>query len=72
MEKRIDEFRECLRPLQKQLRVLKAEKERLDQREEELTAIAKRKLRDIIDRAIDSGMANRSSEVIDRSHRAVN
>jgi hypothetical protein len=43
----------------RQLRALEQEEERIDEREEALTAVAEKKLRGIIDRAIDRGVARR-------------
>jgi chromosome segregation ATPase len=57
MEKRVEELERRLGPVRKQLRALEAEEERLDAREEQLTAAAEKKLRDVIDRAIASGLA---------------
>jgi hypothetical protein len=57
MQKRAEELERRLGPVRKQLRALEAEEERLDAREEQLTAIAEKKLRDLVDRAIASGLA---------------
>lgn len=58
-EDKLADLRKQLKAVEKQLRVLEAEEERLDEREEVLTAVAEKKLRGIIDRAVDRGLAER-------------
>jgi hypothetical protein len=59
MERRIRELEQQMRPLEQQLRELEREEEVLDQREEVLEEAAEKKLRQIIERAIARGIAER-------------
>lgn len=59
MELRLRELEEQMRPIHRELRVLEEEEERLDQREEAIVAVAEQKLRQIIDRAVARGVAER-------------
>jgi DNA repair exonuclease SbcCD ATPase subunit len=49
-----------LETVSRQLRALEEEEERIDEREEQLTAVAEKNLRAIIDRAIARGVARRA------------
>ena len=57
MQTKVEELERRLAPVRRQLRELEAEEERLDQREEAVTALAEKKLRDLVDQAITSGVA---------------
>ena len=59
MEQRLDELERQIKPIAAELRQLEAEEERLDQREEKLVAVAEAKLRQIVERAIANGKAQR-------------
>jgi chromosome segregation ATPase len=59
MEQRRDELERQIEPVQDELRKLEEEEERIDDREEVLVAAAEKKLRQIIERAIASGVAQK-------------
>ena len=59
MRQRVEELERQIGPVRNELRRLEDEEERLDQREEVLVAVAEQRLRQIIERAIASGVAQK-------------
>lgn len=59
MEARLAQLQLLAEPLRRQLRELEQEEERLDQREERLSEAAEAKLKTIIGKALDRGVAQR-------------
>lgn len=59
MKQRLEELERQIGPVQEELRKLEDEEERIDEREEVLVDAAEKKLRQIIERAISSGVAQK-------------
>lgn len=59
MEQQLEDLERQMEPVEAELRLLEKEEERLDEREAQLDAAAERKLREIVDRAIARGTAQR-------------
>ena len=59
MEQRLEELERQIKPVRRELSQLEEEEERLDARDDVLTAAAEKKLQQIVERAIASGIAQK-------------